>query len=899
MFLEKYLRTILGVLLLCLLLPALPVGADTSADQGSSTPERGDAYEDDNSCEQAQEITTVGFTQVHTFHQAGDEDWIRFQGLAGRTYVIRGQALGTVSNLALALFDRCGAPPALAAAGPAPGGDIAIIWSPVADGILYVQAVDAAGDYGTDTLYKLSVRQQIDGVAVIVGGRNDHDSLQTNIDNVTNRAYRAFRALGLPATSIYYLSPRPQDADGDGISDVRASSSPPAVGDAIQWAAGRVGPGRPLFLYMMDHGGVEYFCANGCVATGRITPDLLDTWLAELEDQSGCDQISVIVESDHAGSFIDRVGDAAQSISGTDRVVITSTSRDGNTYASAGGAVFADAFLPALAGGHSLLASFHQGRAAITAMGVPQTPWLDDNGNGIPSEVSDGALTLQRPQSIPPEEFRTLILYNGERLTRLFGPEATYPLHGQLLELAAEDRVRGLLVPLELDAAVASAYDAWDAHPAEASYANAVTAAIRQAILGYLKTYPQVTYLVLVGDDRVIPFRRVLDTTPTPESHYTDVLTSTTVGAALAADMTLTDNYYADLEFTPLDGHDLYLPDLAAGRLVETPAEIQGQIEAFLAYGPRWADEALVTGSIDYVLDLATSICSLLEEGSLTVDCSLVGLTWSLDAFRQRLLSDGHDLISLNMGGNHYSYDPPDGASLGSQELGASQTDLRGVLVYSMTSHAGLNVPAENPAGALDWPQAWGQEGTTYVASTGWTWGGAGIFYAEALVRNLTRELTRESASYVGVALKRAKHTYYERLHEPPTAYDEKTLLEFTLYGLPMAHLWARAAPAAPVLYAIDNPDYDGGYTVDWTDVPGATFYGLQVDSSASFAAPLPVYQGEESSFAVVDQSAGIWYYRVQALNFWGSGSWSNVETVTVMGPGRSKGYLPVIARDE
>jgi hypothetical protein len=742
------------------------------------------------------------------------------------------------------------------------------------------------------------VRQQIDGVAVIVGGRNDQSSLQTNIDNVTNHAYGAFRAMGLPATSIYYLSTRPQDADGDGISDVTASTSPPAVRDAIQWAAGRVGPARPFFLYMMDHGGVEYFRANGCTATGRITPDLLDTWLKELEDQSGCDQVSVIVESDHAGSFIDRVGDAAQSISGTDRVVITSTSRDGNTYASAGGAVFADAFLPALAGGHSLLASFYQGRAATTAMGVPQTPWIDDNGNGIPNEIGDGALAIKRPQPVLPEEFRTLILYSGERLARLFGPEATYPLHEQLLELAAEERVRGVIIPLDLDAAVASAYDAWDANPTDASYANAVTAAVRQVILAYLQTYPQVTYLVLVGDDRIIPFHRVPDMTQTPESHYTDVLTTTTVGAALAADMTLTDNYYADLAFTPVDGHDLYLPDLAAGRLVETPAEIQGQIEGFLAYGPRWADEALVTG-MDYLEDVASSICSVLEAGSMTVDCSLVGPAWSLDDFRERLLSEGHELVSLNMHGDHHAYGTPDGGSLSSQELGAAENEMHGVLVYSSASHAGLNVPPENPAGALDWPQAWGQQGATYVASTGYTWGGSGFVYSEALVRHLTRELTREYASHAGLALTQAKHTYYERLHEPPTVYDEKTLLEFTLYGLPMAHLWVCAAPSAPVLYAIDNPDYDSSYTVDWNDVPGATFYGLQVDSSTSFAAPVLVYQGEESSFATVDQSAGIWYYRVLALNFWGPGSWSNVETVTVMGPGRSKGYLPVIAREE
>ena len=49
---------------------------------------------------------------------------------------------------------------------------------------------------------------------------------------------------------------------------------------------------------------------------------------------------------------------------------------------------------------------------------------------------------------------------------------------------------------------------------------NAVTEAIRQLILSQLVTHPNTEYLVLVGDDRVIPYRRVLDQTNYKESNY-------------------------------------------------------------------------------------------------------------------------------------------------------------------------------------------------------------------------------------------------------------------------------------------------------------------------------------------------------------------------------------------
>jgi len=55
--------------------------------------------------------------------------------------------------------------------------------------------------------------------------------------------------------------------------------------------------------------------------------------------------------------------------------------------------------------------------------------------------------------------------------------------------------------------------------------------------------------------------------------------------AALEQGYIPTDDFYAD--HTPLRwrSRELFIPDLAVGRLVETPAEIETMVQAFLAYG--------------------------------------------------------------------------------------------------------------------------------------------------------------------------------------------------------------------------------------------------------------------------------------------------------------------------
>jgi hypothetical protein len=259
----------------------------------------------------------------------------------------------------------------------------------IGDNEIQVTAYDSADNTGSGsmTIRRLS---GLNGAVVIAGGRNNTASLQSNINHATSQAYRVFRAAGFGAEDIYYLSHGPQDADGDGLDDVDAATTNANLEAAIQWATARVGPGIPFFLYLMDHGGVEAFCADGCTLGGRIESEELDGWLDTLEDSSGCDSVNIIIEACHSGSFVDRVDGIAKSLSEDGRVVIASTGRTNNAYASAQGAYFSDAFFSAVAEGGDLLTCFNQAKTAVEVAGVPQTPWMDDNGDGLYTAPVDG-----------------------------------------------------------------------------------------------------------------------------------------------------------------------------------------------------------------------------------------------------------------------------------------------------------------------------------------------------------------------------------------------------------------------------------------------------------------------------------------------------------------------------
>ena len=263
----------------------------------------------------------------------------------------------------------------------------------VGDNVVQATVYDAVGNSGSDSV-TITRLPGTNGAVVIVGGHNDSATLQTNINNTTNRAYRVFLDAGFAKDKIRYLSPSYQDADGDAVNDVYTITTVSDVQLALTWAQTAT-LGGPFFLYMMDHGMIEKFCADGCPAGSQVTPDALDAWLTGIETACPTCPINVILEACHSGSFIDRVDDITKSISKNGRVVIASTGRTNNAYASASGALFSDAFFSSVSEGNNLLVAFNAAKAAVAAGSTMQTPWLDDNGDALYTP-SDGVPSSAR-----------------------------------------------------------------------------------------------------------------------------------------------------------------------------------------------------------------------------------------------------------------------------------------------------------------------------------------------------------------------------------------------------------------------------------------------------------------------------------------------------------------------
>lgn len=99
---------------------------------------------------------------------------------------------------------------------------------------------------------------------------------------------------------------------------------------------------------------------------------------------------------------------------------------------------------------------------------------------------------------------------------------------------------------------------------------------------------------------------------------------------------------------------------------------------------------------------------------------------------------------------------------------------------------------------------------------------------------------------------------------------------------LPLVCHQEPAAPEAPILNPIDNPDGDGTYSVSWTPSPGASDYTLQEDDNIFFSSPSIRYTGPATAWEAGNMKPGLHYYRVRASSPSAESNWSNVESVEV-----------------
>ena len=418
----------------------------------------------------------------------------------------------------------------------------------------------------------------------------------------------------------------------------------------------------------------------------------------------------------------------------------------------------------------------------------------------------------------------TLFVTQSERIEKLYPGEWATVL-GALQAGCANDLVHGEVISVP-----AIYYAAWDKEPWKLEPANQVAESIRENVIRpYLAAHPSIKYVVLVGSDEVVPQRRVPDQTVLGnERAYADTAflkTDSPLFASMYGSMILTDDYYVDSEPIPFNGRSLYIPDIAVSRLVETPDEIAGTIGTFLTAQQGQLDgaTAVVTGQ-DFMSDGAERVQSVLQAAHLA--STLLPLdTWSATDVRAQLLQTPRDIGSLNAHFTHFGGISALGYGQLDSEAGfdpnelltgtdiAGATSFVGKLIFSMGCHAGLNVPDDQSLPvdvadfgvdpSLDIAQATARRGGVLVASTGFGFGDtAGIAGTEALIGLFADQITAADASAggagqsIGQALAAAKRQYLGSL-STVTPYDEKSSIQFTMYGMPQYRLPSSATHAA------------------------------------------------------------------------------------------------------
>ncbi len=414
--------------------------------------------------------------------------------------------------------------------------------------------------------------------------------------------------------------------------------------------------------------------------------------------------------------------------------------------------------------------------------------------------------------------YRTIILTD---MARIAGSSADKQrLQQRLNDLAARAEVRGVVVDIGAEARVRAARVQDDKHPTCPAARNQLADEIKDIIDRYRALNP-LEYIVLVGNDDVIPFFRSPDLAPLgPESDYVPpVLDNTTSQASLRLNYVLSQDAYGASHTITSGAAPLPIPDLAVGRLVETPDDILVMLDAYLSTTDGIVSTpttALVTG-YDFLEDTALDVVAELQAGlgeGRTVNTLITPQhepptrSWTAAELRSKLLDSGrHDLIFL---AGHFSSGSTLAAdfrtTLDAAEVAASPTDFTNSIIFSAGCHSGYNVVTDHSIPHVtrkpDWPQAFARKGATLIAGTGYQYGDTEfVAYGEQLYLNFSQQLrTGTGPVAIGQALVAAKQSY---LATTPRlqGIDDKTLRIATLFGLPMLRIdmpGARIDPPRP-----------------------------------------------------------------------------------------------------
>lgn len=457
-------------------------------------------------------------------------------------------------------------------------------------------------------------------------------------------------------------------------------------------------------------------------------------------------------------------------------------------------------------------------------------PWVLRTQEIVPPTVSCPGFVLPQPAaglsaSGPAlgTATRALFLVDVARLTGEYGVKRVGPALSALSALAARSDVQGAVVDVSTLDAVAAADAGWAKAPCSVEAANAVVRALTDLVRQAKGAAPALSSVTVVGGDEQLPMARVPDlTSAVNERGFADGDAGpggadNPYTAAQRAGYLLSDDPYGTLTATPWLDRALYVPQLAVGRLVETPEQITAQLRQFVSVGGVVDPSSALTTGYDFLSDGATAVDRALagDVGSTGSHQILIDESWTRQQVLDALFPGGSvspRLVSLNAHFDQSRALPAAGNSSGSDndlltaaDVAAHPQALAGRVLFSMGCHAGLSVPlaysgiAGSDAATADWAkQLAGTQTALWVANTGYGLGDtATVALSEALMRDFAQRL--DGSLTAGAALAYAKQAYLGSLGAYGAA-DEKALQEVAFYGLPMWRIGGKASNGASPL---------------------------------------------------------------------------------------------------
>jgi hypothetical protein len=445
------------------------------------------------------------------------------------------------------------------------------------------------------------------------------------------------------------------------------------------------------------------------------------------------------------------------------------------------------------------------GRNGTYVPGVPFSVSVDEDVSSCAGVVPSTAPLLSAPAAATGA--KTLVLEDVGRMPG--GAQSPLPsdlstMQSKLQAFAQLPQVGGAIVDVGAQSPRVSALFAQaDANTGCVYAENLVADAIHDVVTAYRAQSPGLTAVVVVGTDHAIPFFRYPDASGlgTESNYVPPVADNTASQASLRLDYVLSQDEYGAKTTVQLDGLQVPVPDLPVGRLVETPTEISGMLDAYMTgttNGSVSPTSSLVTGydflagSAQQVQDAFSSKLGPNAADSLiSPEGTPLDQSWNADDLRGQLLGKSHGLIYL---AGHFSADNTLAAdyatTMDSSELAASAVNLKNSIVFSAGCHSGYNIVDGDAVPGVtqptDWVQAFAQKGATVVAGTGYQYGDTDFLaYSAKLYASFGQDLVAGGTVAVGDALVEAKQQY---LADTPQAsgIDIKSVLEATLYGLPM-----------------------------------------------------------------------------------------------------------------